>query len=471
MLSMLKRHEVEILLKAGHCKTEVARLTGVSLCSVKRIAQERPVVHVDDAAERAKRQIGRPSRVGSFRNPIVEILREQPDLASLEILRRVRETGYQGGKTALYDLVASLRPKPARPLVRFEGLPGEFSQHDFGEVDVQFQNGRRQRIHFFASRLKYSRWVRVSLVKDEKVETLVRTLAEHLASWGGRPLLCVFDRPKTIALQWRKNGEVTEWNPVFAYATLEMGVGVELCWPYQARQKGSVENLVGFVKSSFFKVRRFYDGEDLEQQRRNWEREVNEERPCRATGSIPAVPLAEEAPRLRPLKVPPEELALRIPVYVGPTGTVLHDGHAYSMPPEAISMPATLYLYAQRVRIVAGRYEAEHPRRFAAQESSWLAEHRAAMISAVSGKRGKRYLKRQQLLELGEPALLYLTEIVHRRPREWFADVDRLHQLLQSHGPEVLRHAIEEGLKQQIYGAFFIERALQAELNFSQVVQ
>ena len=55
---MLKRHEVEILLKAGHGKTEVARLTGVSLCSVKRIAQEGPVMHVDDAAERAQRQVG-----------------------------------------------------------------------------------------------------------------------------------------------------------------------------------------------------------------------------------------------------------------------------------------------------------------------------------------------------------------------------------------------------------------------------
>ena len=468
---MLKRHEVEILLKAGHRKTEVARLSGVSLRSVKRIAQEEPVVHVDDEAERNKRQIGRPSTVQNFRKQVVGILQETPELASLEILRRVREVGYQGGKTALYDLVASLRPKPAKPLVRFEGLPGEFSQHDFGEVDVEFVNGTRQRVHFFASRLKYSRWVRVSLVQDEKVETLVRTLAEHLASWGGRPLLCVFDRPKTIALKWRKNGEVTEWNPVFAYATLEMGVGVELCWPYQARQKGSVENLVGFVKSSFFKVRRFHDVEDLEQQRRDWEREVNEERPCRATGIIPAVRLAEEAPRLRPLKVQPQDLALRIPVYVGPTGTVLHDGHAYSMPPEAISMPATLYLHAQRVRIVAGRYQVEHPRKFAAQESSWLAEHRAAMISAVSGKRGKRYLKRQQLLELGEPALLYLTEIVHRRPREWFADVDRLHQLLQSHGPEILRRAIEEGLQQQIYGAFFIERALQPALSLSQRAQ
>jgi len=333
---MLKRHEVEILLKAGHRKTEVARLTGVSLCSVKRIAQEGPVVHVDDGAERAQRQVGRPSTVANFRKPILEILQHTPDLASLEILRRVREAGYEGGKTALYALVASLRPKSTKPLVRFEGLPGEFSQHDFGQIEVQFVDGASQRVHFFASRLKYSRFMCVSLVQDEAVESLVRTLAEHLASWGGVPLQCVFDRPKTIALKWRKNGEVTEWNPVFAYATLEMGVGVELCWPYRAQQKGSVENLVGFVKSSFFKVRRFHDAEDLRQQLRAWHEEVNQERPCRATGIIPALRLAEEAPRLRALKVQPEQLALRIPVYVGPTGTVLHDGHAYSMPPEAI---------------------------------------------------------------------------------------------------------------------------------------
>ena len=468
---MLKRHEVEVLLKAGHRKTEVARMSGVSLRSVKRIAQESSVVDIDDKLERGKRKIGRPSTVATFRKQIVEILEQEPDLASLEILRRMREAGYQGGKTALYALIATIRPKAAKPLVRFEGLPGEFSQHDFGEVEVEFLSGTRQRIHFFASRLKYSRVMRVSVVQDEKVETLVRTLAEHLASWGGRPLLCVFDRPKTIALKWQKNGEVTEWNPIFAYATLEMGVGVELCWPYRGQEKGSVENLMGFVKSSFFKVRRFHDEEDLGQQLQDWHREVNEKRPCRATGIVPGVRLADEAARLRPLKVQPEELALRIPVYVGPTGTVVYDGHPYSMPPEAISMPATLYLYAQHVRIVAGRYAAEHPRKFVANEASSLAEHRAAMVAAVSGKRGKRYLKRQQLLELGEPAIRYLTEIVHRRPQAWFQDVDRLHQILQSYGPEVLRRALEEGLKEQIFGAFYVERFLQQELRFPEVVQ
>jgi hypothetical protein len=107
-------------------------LTGISLGSVKRIAQQGPVVHVDDAAERAQRQVGWPGTVASFGKQVVEIVQETPDLASLEILRRVRESSYEGGKTAPYALVASLPPKPVKPLVRFEGLPGEFSEHDFG---------------------------------------------------------------------------------------------------------------------------------------------------------------------------------------------------------------------------------------------------------------------------------------------------------------------------------------------------
>ena len=236
---MLKRHEVEILLKAGHGKTEVARLTGVSLCSVKRIAQEGPVVHVDDAAERAQRQVGRPSTVANFRKPILEILQHTPDLASLEILRRVREAGYAGGKTALYALVASLRPKSAKPLVRFEGLPGEFSQHDFGQIEVQFVDGASQRIHFFASRLKYSRFMCVSLVPDEAVESLVRTLAEHLASWGGAPLQCVFDRPKTIALQWREKwgGDGMESGLCLRHAGDGSGGGAVLAVSSAAKRK------------------------------------------------------------------------------------------------------------------------------------------------------------------------------------------------------------------------------------------
>jgi transposase len=49
----------------------------------------------------------------------------------------------------------------------------------------------------------------------------------------------------------------------------------ELCWPRAVQQKGVVENLVGWVKGSFFRCRRFHDGADLERQLRQWLTEIN----------------------------------------------------------------------------------------------------------------------------------------------------------------------------------------------------
>jgi hypothetical protein len=132
----------------------------------------------------------------------------------------------------------------------------------------------------------------------------------------------------------------------------------------EASSKGAVENLVGWVKGSFFKQRRFLDRADLERQLREWVTETNTARPSRATGVPPAARLGEERARLRPLKIPPADVALRIPVSVGPTGVVIHDTHAYSMPPDAIGLPGKLYLYRDRVRIVAGRFRAEHMRQW-----------------------------------------------------------------------------------------------------------
>jgi transposase len=460
MIDMVKRHEIQVLRRAGHGQAEIAKLAGVSKRSVERVGGERAVVDFNTDAERGKRRIGRPSKAEPFRSCLVGELAVQPDVLAVELLRRAKNKGYTGGKSALYELVKELRPERPRPIVRFEGLPGEFSQHDFGHVDVRFLDGRVERKHFFASRLKYSRWVQVSLVAGESVEPLVRAMVEHFAAWGGVPLVSVFDRPKTIALRWDKNGVVTEWNPTFAGVALDLGIGVELCWPYSPEQKGAVENLVGWVKGSFFKQRRFVDEEDLQRQLAEWHDEVNTQRPSRATRIVPAVRLGEEKPRLRPLRVAPETLALRIPLTVGPTGYVVHDTHPYSMSPDALGLPATLYLYRDRVRIVAGRYESEHERKFGPYERSTLPEHRAPRVAAVSGKRAKRYTKREHLLALGDDAMAYLTEIVFRRPKVWYRDVDELHDLLEVHGDRALKVAFARGLAERVYGAEYIAHYL-----------
>jgi transposase len=460
MIDMLKRHEVQVLRRAGHSLAEVATLTGTSIGTVRRVIAEAAVASVDNAAERARRHVGRPSSAEAYRAVLVTALTETPALRTVELLHRARMAGYTGGKSALYALAQTLRPHTTVPLVRFDGLAGEFTQHDFGEVRVTYGDGREEVVHFFASRLKYSRWTAVTTVPNEQVETLVRTLVAHLAAMGGVPLVAVFDRPKTVALRWGRDGVVTEWNPTFAGVALDLGLGVELCWPARPQEKGSVENLVGWVKGSFFKQRRFLDRADLEQQLRDWLTEVNTARPSRATGVTPQTRLAEEQARFRPLKVAPADLALRLPISVNPVGVVRHEGHPYSMPPEAIGLAGTLYLYRDRVRIIAGRFSADHPRQFAPGAGSILPEHRAQRVAAVSGTRARRYLQRQHLLDLGAAALAYLTELTHRRPHLWVADIERLHDLLQQHGEAALRGAFTRGLEDQAIGAEYIAHYL-----------
>jgi transposase len=461
MYEMLKRHEVQVLRRAGHSQAEVAKLTGIAERSIRRMEAEPAVTAATAIAEQRKeRRIGRPSKAEGFREFVVAKLKEFPEMLSVEVFRLAKLNGYVGKKTALYALIASVRPKSPRPLVRFEGLPGEFSQHDFGQVDVQFQDGSKKHVHFFASRLKYSRFVQVSLVDNEQAETIIRKTCEHFEAFGGVPLLAVYDRPKTIAIKWKKDGTITEWNTTFAQFMLEMAVGAEICWPYSGQQKGAVENLVGWVKGSFFKQRRFIDQADLEAQLAEWQIEVNEQTPSRATGVTPLSRMEEERARLRPLKILPKDLALRIPIYVGPTGFVLHETHEYSMPPESISVSGTLFLHEHKVRIVAGRFSAEHPRLFIPHSRSSLPEHRSEMVAKVCGKRAKLYLKREHLLETGKSAHAFLTELVHRRPRQWAAAVHTLFALLEKTNAAQMEQAFALAIKNDTIGEEYIKHYL-----------
>lgn len=63
MIDMLKRHEIQSLRRAKHTLAEVAKLAGVSQSSVQRVAAEPAVKTLDPEGERARRGVGRPSKV------------------------------------------------------------------------------------------------------------------------------------------------------------------------------------------------------------------------------------------------------------------------------------------------------------------------------------------------------------------------------------------------------------------------
>ena len=144
------------------------------------------------------------------------------------------------------------------------------------------------------------------------------------------------------------------------------------------------------------------DQADLLAQLEAWKIEVNTKLPSRATGVTPATRMTEDRARLRPLKVAPTDLALRIPILVGPTGYVLHGRRICT---RCRLMPSVSLARCSCTGIGCGSWQgaspAVHSRLFVRGAKSTLPEHRVEAVARVSGKRGKRYLMREHLLEVG----------------------------------------------------------------------
>lgn len=456
---MIDRHAVHALLKAGQPTKEIAVQLGVTPRTIQRIAKEPPVAVSDDAVARRQRGVGRPALAERLRLRMRDLIAADPQAPPLEYLRQLREEGARLGESTFYRIFQIEKEKlPKELMVRFEGVAGEFAQFDFGEADVRLLDGRMKRIHFAAYRMKYSRWVWVVIVPDERVESLVRALLLSFDHAGGVPLRVVFDNPKTVVIGRDEHGRPI-WNATLAQVAIDYGFTIELCTPRQPQQKGAVENLVKWVKGAFFRARGFADFEhDLPRQLVEWLTVVNEERPSRATKEIPLLRLAAERARMKPLAVPPNEYGLRFPVHVGPTALVEFQSVRYAMPAGACGIPATLHLYPDRVRIITGggRFEATHPRFPRVGSTSYLEGQRAEQLAAVAGARKRLYFMRERILELGPIGEGYLTELIHARPLTWKGDVERLFMLLEELGEAHFLRFLQRALFQRLYGAEYV---------------
>lgn len=462
---MLDRHAVQELLRAGMKPLAVAQQFRVSRRTIERIAREAKIRSDADGiirreGEEALCRVGRPRVTDAIRARVQMLVLDDPERPSGEICRLLKEEGTPLGLSTVYRVLAGVRATiPAALQVRFEGVAGEFAQFDFGEVSVRLTDRSRHTVHFAAYRLKYSRWIHVVIVPNERVEALIRSLLDSFAVSGGVPLRVVFDNPRTVVVRHEEGRPV--WNPVLGPVAIDYGFTIELCTPRQPQQKGAVENLVGFVKRAFFRARCFTDlTTDLPPQLAQWLVEVNTTRPNRATKEIPAVRLAAEQARMKPLAVPPNEYGLRVAVTVGPTAMVTHGSIRYAMPAGACGLPATLWLYPERVKIVTAgsKHEAVHPRFPAHGTVSYLPGQRAAQLAAVAGARKRLYFMRERILELGPVGEGYLTELIHQRPHTWKGDVERLFALLEELGDLPFRVVLQRALFQRLIGAEYVVR-------------
>lgn len=448
-MSRLKIHH---LAEAGVPQSRIAVELGCGERSVRRVLGEpkpTPEEMITDCRS-SGRQRGAPSKTAAFAEWAVQELAQRPRVPTVELLRLARERGYQASASAFFDLVKGLRPPPVplEPQVRFEGLPGEFAQFDFGEVRVDFADGvMQEKVTFFVGRLKYSRVLHVVVTPDQRAERLARATVACMNVFGGAPKQWVYDNPKTV---WTDApGGRKTLHPYLRQLTAELNALVEPCTPRMANQKGSVENGVGFVKKNFFLAYRFADRADLLAQLATWLQRINHERPCDATGEIPIQRWENERLRLSARAMPwsAADFPLIESGVVSPTGTVRFHGTAYSVDPRYLGAPATIRVSERRLVIDVGASRCEHVREDYTDDVRRLSEHSLAMASVITADRKQTYFKRQCLMELGDIAQRFLDRLIMRAPgNTWYKDIHRLFDLYQRHDHASLLTAMGEAL-------------------------
>lgn len=463
----MKRLQIQTLARSGGLPAkEVAERTEVSESTVRRVSEEEPVQDPQATEAERSRRMGRPSTLEPFGAEVERWLQEDPGVGSGVLLERLRHQGCTTKKSAVYDFIRKLRPPKAAGVTRFEGVAGEFSQHDFGQFRVKYTDtGETEVVHFFASRLKYSRLSRVLLTPDEKLETLCYAIVDAFDFLAGLPLISVFDNPKTLVLKHERPDPL--WNQTFAQFAAEIGMTPMAHWPRRPQEKGSVENLVGFVKSNFFKVHKFRNRADLEEKLETWHRETNEERASRATGEIPRARFLLEAPRLKEIRVPEDGYALRYTRVVRTDGYCEFDGLRYFAGLDYVGRSLTLRVGRDHLTILAGAdLLARHPRQPLNGKYSVLPEQRHELL----GKPGARpYSKRQLLMDLCPAAEWFATELRHRRPDTWKDDIDEAYALLEHYGDEALREALIVSSRQETVGAEYLEAILRGHAKAEEV--
>lgn len=461
MYSAITRYEVICARKMQLGARQVEEMTGVPPRTQRRIVHEEIPFGMNQQELCKQSKVGRPSVLSEdLRREIDALLNADPRIKGVEVLRRLRsEHDYNAGKNPVYEYVKHARPpKAAAPVVRFEGVAGEFCQHDFGKLTVHYLDGSSEKLIFFAARLKYSRMVHVCLVEGENVEALIRGMESAARAFRGLALVNVIDNTKAGVIRRERDPntgkEKIHYQQQFGFFLNEMNLLAEPTYPYSGNQKGAVENLVRFVKEGFLLARRFRNRADLLLQLAEWMHEVNEVRRCEATGEIPAKRWEAELQRLRPLPVGEEGYGLLYSAVVAPDAFVRCKGYRYSTPDTWIGQTINIRVHRGTVALHYNGQSITHPRIPSNGHYSLLPEHRPALFLKP---RGSIMAKRQILMDLCPEAEQFFTELVHRRPQTWREqDLPIAWELFEREGEEHVCEAFAYCVRQEAIGGEYL---------------
>ncbi|MGH2411124.1 MAG: helix-turn-helix domain-containing protein, partial [Chloroflexota bacterium] len=173
--------DVQLLAKAGWSRREIARRTGYSRNTVKKL------LTLEARGVQERRYAPRVSKLDPFKGYVADRY-TQTGLSAVRLHGEIVAQGYAGGVDVVRRYVRTLAPQRAalrKATVRYETGPGEQGQADWAYCGrLREGRDREQPIYAFLLTLGFSRLLYVELTTDMRLETLIGCHERAFAALG-----------------------------------------------------------------------------------------------------------------------------------------------------------------------------------------------------------------------------------------------------------------------------------------------
>lgn len=286
----------------------------------------------------------------------------------------------------------------AKATLRFETLPGQQMQIDFGSITATIA-GEPQRIFLFVATLGFSRRHYVKSFRHERQNAWMEGIEGAFRHFQGVPQQLLIDNARPLVISHNVLTREVIFNEKFHAFSNYWGVIPKACAPYRARTKGKDESAVKYVKGNAIAGREFSSYEALDEHLAWWIREISDIRIHGTTHEKPIDRfLREEAAVLRPLNGKAPFNQIREVTRVAQNDACIElDKNFYSVPWQFIKERLVVQVVDNTVYIYRGEEQiASHPMCFGTRQRVIDQSHLAGIVSSTYRKPGEKNVHGQQ---------------------------------------------------------------------------
>lgn len=330
--------------------------------------------------------VGYP-KLGSMVGLIGQMLREDESAPKKQrhtarrIFERLRdEHGYVGSYYPVRRYVASVRQSTRETFMRIDHAPGRRMEFDFGQVQVDYPEGRRK-TDVLSGVWTFSNASFLIALPSQRVESILEGMKSAFEFFGCVPREVWWDNPRAVAIEILRGRERT-LNPWYASIASHYRFDPLFCMPAKGQEKSDVEQSVfALERRACTPVPRARDLNELNEQLLTF---CLKERERRVGHDTQTIGENFEVEKRSALALPAHrfDACIQRSGMIDKYQTVMFETNRYSVPHTSAFAKVTIKAYVDRVMIVhKGQVVAGHRRGYGRHESFIDPLHFVAALS------------------------------------------------------------------------------------------